>query len=55
MLRDVFLTDVCDYYVLVADGFFAFLFFSLFLASVVIQIFRSPFICYLLYRILGMI
>ena len=55
----VFLTDVCDYYVLVADGFcffFAFLFLiSLFLTSVVILIFLFPFICYLMYRILGMI
>ena len=56
----VFLTDVCDCYVLVADGFFfvffAFLFwFSLFLTRVVILIFLFPFICYLLYRIRGMI
>ena len=56
----VFLTDVCDCYVLVSDGFCLFFFFfsflfSLFLTSVVILIYLFPFICYLLYRILGMI
>ena len=42
----VFLTDVCDCYVLVADSVFIVSHLSKF--SVVIQIFLFPFICYLL-------
>jgi len=56
----VFLTDVCECYVLVADGF-CLLFFFVFIVSylskfsVVIHYFLFLFICYLLYRILRMI
>ena len=63
----LFLTDVSDYYVLVADGLFLFLFFIFILFYFIFAFFVSIashqcyysnfflFICYLLYCILGMI